>query len=183
MQIYCSYRCAATQHHCTATLLFAKCSLHCSVLLCKLGLQQACITANTPVKICFSYRCAVTQNQCTAAVYRPKCTPHCSVLLCKTGLQQACIIETTPMQICCSYRCAVTQHQCTATLFFAKCPPHSCKMLSIQVCDVATPMHCNTGSGQNSFPAVKCCSGNQAHSMIVPLELHLWSVTLHTGVQ
>ena len=33
-----SYRCAVTQHQCTATLFFAKCSAHSSVLLCKTGL-------------------------------------------------------------------------------------------------------------------------------------------------
>ena len=36
-----SYRCAVTQPQCTAALFRAKCSPHCSVLLCKTGLQQA----------------------------------------------------------------------------------------------------------------------------------------------
>ncbi len=36
-----SYSCAVTQHQCTATLFLAKCSPHCSVLLCTTGSQQA----------------------------------------------------------------------------------------------------------------------------------------------
>ncbi|DBB02840.1 TPA: hypothetical protein ACH3X1_013665 [Trebouxia sp. C0004] len=36
-----SYRCAVTQHKCTAALFRAKCSFHCSILLCKTGSQQA----------------------------------------------------------------------------------------------------------------------------------------------
>ena len=36
-----SYRCAVTQHKCSATLFRAKCNPHCSVLLCKRGSQQA----------------------------------------------------------------------------------------------------------------------------------------------
>ncbi len=61
------------QHQCTAALVRATCIPHCSVLLCKTGSQQGCITAVTPLKICASYRCAVTQHQCTAALVRAKC--------------------------------------------------------------------------------------------------------------
>ena len=78
--------------------VLAKCSPHCLVLLCKTGLQQACITAFTPMKMCSSYRCAVTQHQCTALLFFASSSPHCSVLLCKTGLQQACITAITPMK-------------------------------------------------------------------------------------
>ncbi len=47
---------------------------------------------------------------------------------------------------------------------------------------------CNTNalqhwSEQNSFPAVLCSSAKQAHSMLVPLQLHLWRFALYTGVQ
>ncbi len=66
-----SYRCAVTQHQCNATLFFARCSPHCSVLLCKTGLQQACITVISPMKVCRSYRSAVTQHQCTTTL--PAC--------------------------------------------------------------------------------------------------------------
>ncbi len=41
MEIWPSYRCAVTQHQRTAALFRAKCSPHCSVLLCKTGSQQA----------------------------------------------------------------------------------------------------------------------------------------------
>ncbi len=78
-------RWAVTQHQCTAALFRAKCSPHCSVLLCKRAHSRQCVTANTPMEICSSYRCAVTQHQCTAALLRAKCNPHCSVLQCKSG--------------------------------------------------------------------------------------------------
>ena len=41
MEICSSYRCAVTQHTCSATLFRAKCNPHCSVLLYKRGSQQA----------------------------------------------------------------------------------------------------------------------------------------------
>ena len=85
VKICSSYRCALTQHHCTATPLLAKCVPHCSMLLCKTGSQQACVIAITLVKVCSSYRCAVTQQQCCAVLIRANCMPHCSMLLCKTG--------------------------------------------------------------------------------------------------
>ena len=37
---------------CTATLILAKSNHHWPVLLCNTGCQQACVTANTPMKIC-----------------------------------------------------------------------------------------------------------------------------------
>ena len=89
-------RLAAGLHHCNYTyedlLVIQLCSdpspmhcntgsgmhSHCSLLLCKTGLQQACITAITPMKICWSYSCAVTHHQCTATLVL-ECTPtaHC----------------------------------------------------------------------------------------------------------
>jgi len=55
---------------------------------------------------------------------------------------------------------------------------HLLRRLFIQVCCAATPMHCSTDQGQNSFPTVQGCSAIQAHSMLVPLQLHLWSFAL-----
>ena len=60
MKLCCSYKCAVTQHQCTAALVWAKCPIRCSVLLCKTGSQLACVTATTPMKVCCSYKCAVT---------------------------------------------------------------------------------------------------------------------------
>ncbi len=119
-----SYKCAVSQQKCTAALVWAKCSSHCSVLLCKTGSQQACVTAITPIEICYSDRCAVSQLKCTATLVWAKCSSHCSVLLCKTGSQQACVTATRPMEICCSYKCAVSRLKCTAALVWAKCSSH-----------------------------------------------------------
>ena len=115
-KICCSYRCAVNQHQCTAALVLAKCSPHCSASA-KQGHSMHCVTVITPMKICCSYRYALSQHQCTAALVLAKCNPHCSVLLCKTGSQHA------------PYHCNYT---CAALLF-------------IQVCSESAPMHCSTG--------------------------------------
>ncbi len=124
MEICSSYSCAVIQHKCSATLFLAKSNPHYSVLLCKTGSQQGCVSAITPMEICSSYRCAVTVHQSTAALFRAKCNPHCSVLLFKTGPQQA---------LChCSYTYG--------------------DLLFIQVCSDARPVHCCTGQGRIPFP-------------------------------
>ena len=112
-----------TQLQCTAALVRAKCIPHCSVLLCKTGSQQACVTAHTPVESCSSNRCAVTQQQRSAALVLSKCLPKCSVQLCKTGSQHACVLAVKPMKIWSSNRFAVTQQQCSVALVLSKCLP------------------------------------------------------------
>ena len=41
IKVCCSYKCAVTQHQCTAALALAECIPHCPVLLCKTVSQQA----------------------------------------------------------------------------------------------------------------------------------------------
>ena len=113
-----------THHQCTAALILAICIHHCPVLLCKTGLQHACVSAVTPMKICCSYKCAMTHHQCTAALILAICIHHCPVLLCNTGSQHACVTAITPMMICCF----------------------------IQVCSKPPPMHCSTGFGKLHSP-------------------------------
>ena len=117
--------------HCSTGL--AKCIPHSPVLLCKTGLQHACVNAITPMKICCSYTCAVT-HQCTAAVVLSRCVYHCPVVLCKTGSQHACVTAIPPMKVSCSYKCAVTHQQGTAALVLAKCIYHCPVLLCKTVC-------------------------------------------------
>ncbi len=150
-------RLAASLCHCNQTyanLLFIKegsdpiqmhCSIvscqiipQCSVLLCKTGWQQACVTAITPMQICSSYRWAVTQYQCTAAL---DFASHSPVLLCKTSWQQDCVTAVTPMKTCCSYRWAVTQYKCTAALDFVNHSP--VLSLALQNRQAAGLCHCS----------------------------------------
>ena len=183
-----------SHHQCTAVQVWAKCTPHCSVLLCRTGSQQACVTAITPREICSSYKCAVIQQKCTAALVCAKCNSHCSVLLCKTGSQLACVTAVTPMEACSSYRCAVSHHQCTAAQVLAKCNSHCsvllCKTGSqlacvtaitpmklccfIQVCSDPPPMNCSTGLGKT----VQCCSATSQQA--VPLQSHL-CIALQVG--
>ena len=107
-------QCALTQHQCTAARFRAKCSPHCSLLLCKTGSKTGSVPLQYAYGVCSSYRCAVTQHQCTAARFRAKCSPHCSLLLCKTGSKTGSVPLQYTYGVCSSYRCALTQHQCTA---------------------------------------------------------------------
>ena len=70
LEVCSSNKRAVLQHQCTAALVRAKCSPHCSVLLCKTGSQNVCGTAVTPMEICSSYRCAVMQHQSNAALVK-----------------------------------------------------------------------------------------------------------------
>jgi len=137
MEICSSYRCAVTQHKCTAALSKAECNPHCSVLLCKGGSQQSMCHCSDICGDCSSYRCAMTQH---------KCNPHCSVLLCKTGSQQA---------VChCRYTCGgllfiqvkALQH-CSGQNTFS----------TVQCCSAkqAHSMHCVTAN-----TPMKICSSN-----------------------
>ncbi len=190
------------QHQCTAAMVRAKKLFQCSVLLCKKSLQH-CVTAVTNKEICSSYRCAVMQQQCTAALVRAKQLSHCSVLLCKQGSQQAlCHCSCTYgdllfIQVCIDatlMHCSTGQGKTASPVFSAAlhnrltaCLCHcNCSygdLLFIQVCSDATMYALQHWSGQNSCPTVRCCSANQAHSMLVSLQLHLWRFAFHTGVQ
>ena len=99
-------------------------SLSSAALQNTLTTQHACVTVNTPMKVCCSYKCAVTQHQCTAALALAECIPHCPVLLCKTVSQQA---------LC---YCKYTYEG----------------LLLIQVCSDPTPVHCSTGFGRMHSP-------------------------------
>ncbi|DBA88307.1 TPA: hypothetical protein ACH3X1_016528 [Trebouxia sp. C0004] len=160
MDIGSSYRCELTQHQCTAALFRAKCSFHCSVLLCKTGSQQAVFHCSytygdllfvqlqiwtlalhtvTPTETRSSYRCAVTQHQCTAALFTENAVSTVQYCSAKQAHSRQCFTAVTPMDICSSYRCAVTQHKCSAALFRAKCSFHFSVLL------------CKTGSQQARF--------------------------------
>ena len=108
-----SYRCAVTQHQGTATLVKANCIPDSSVLLCKTGSQQACVTASAPIDICCSYRCAVTQHQCIA-----------QCCFAKQVHSRHCVPAITLLDMCCSYRCKdPTPIHCSTGLakFIAHC--------------------------------------------------------------
>ena len=97
-----SYRCAMTQHQCTAALGRANCIPRCSVLLFQIASQLTCVTAITAEEMCSSYMCAVTQQQYTAELGRASCIPHSSVLPCNTCSQLACVTAITSEEICSS---------------------------------------------------------------------------------
>ena len=181
----------------------ANCIHHCPVLLCKTGLQHACVSAVTPMKICCSYKCAMTHHQCTAALILAICIHHCPVLLCNTGSQHACVTAITPMMICSSYKCAVTHHQCTAVLVLANCihhcpvllcntgSQHACvtanytmqDLLFIQVCSEPPSMHCSTGFGKLHSPLSSAALQNRLTVCLCHCNYTYEDFAAHTSVQ
>ena len=125
---------------------------HCSA---KQAHSRQCVTADTPMEICSSYRCAVTQHKCSAALKRAKCNPHSSVLLCKTGSQQALS------------HCSYTYGD----------------LLFIQVCSDPAQMQCSSVEGKMQSPLFSAALQNRLTAGSVSLQLHLWRLALHTGVQ
>ena len=121
VDICCSYRCAMSQHQCTATLLRAKCS-QCpdsSVLLYTYAfadrLAAGSVTLQSHLWICCSF---AVPNIDTATLLRVCMQDRLaagSVTLHTYGYLLF-------IQVC-------SQHQCTATLLRAKCSPHSSVLL------------------------------------------------------
>ena len=155
METCSSYRCAMTQHQCTAALFRAKCIFHRSVLLCKAGSHQAeCHCSYTHGHLLFIQVCSdPAQMQCSSV--QGKMHFHCSVLLCKTGSQQAVFH--------CSY-------------------PHG-DLLFIQVRSDPAPMQCSSVQGKTQFPLFSTALQNRLTAGSVSLQLHPWRLALHTGVQ
>ena len=177
-------KCTLIQHLCTAALLWAQCTPHCSWLPCKLGSQQASVTAKTPVKV---YCCCFRNSQQTLChsnstyrdmVFIQVCsdpTPvvvlqHCAgqnavpnVLCCCTRQAHSmrCVMHYTYVGLS---RCAGIQHQCT----------YKCAVTQLTAARFRAKgsLHCSV---------LLCKTGSEAGS--VSLHLHIWRFALHTGVQ
>ncbi len=142
MEISCSYKCAVMQHQ-----------KHCSTGQGKMA------------PLLFS---AALQNRLTAALC------HCNYTYGDCLSIQVCS-DATPMH------CSSSQGKIPSLLFSAAlqnrliaalchCNDTYGDFLFIQVCSDATPKALQHCSGQNTFPAVQCCSAKQAHSSLVPLQ-------------
>ena len=251
METCSSYRCAVRQQKCTAALVKAECIPLCSVLLCKTGSQQVCVTAITPMEICSSYRLcnepieihcstgqgkmhsplfsAVLQNRLTAGLCHCNNTygdwhfiqvsSESTEMDCSTGqgkmpspLFSAALQNRLTAGLChCNHTygdwhfiqvssestemdCSTGQGKMHSPQFSAalqnrltaglcRCNHTYGDLLFIQVCSEPISMAVQHWSRQNAFPYGQCCSAKQAHSMLVSLQLHLWRLALHTGVQ
>ena len=155
---------AVSHQKCTTALIKAKCIPLCSVLFCRTGSQQACVTPITPMEICSSTKVRLTPGLCHCnhtfgdllfvQVGNDSTPMHCSYgqgkmysPLFSSALQHRltaglCHSNHT---CCSSQRCAVSQQKCTAALVKAKCIPLCsvvvCKTGSQQACDSAiTPL-------------------------------------------
>ena len=186
MDICSSYRCAVTQHQCSAALFRATCNPHCSVLLCNEGSQQAvCHCSYTCGDLLFIQVCSdPAQMQCSSVQGKMQ-SPLFQCCSAMKAHSRHFVTAVTPMEICSSHRCAVTQHKCSAALFRAKCSPHmvqccSAKQAHSRQCftsvtpvDICSSYRCAVTQHQCTvalFRAkctphmVQCCSAKQAHS-------------------
>ena len=168
MDICSSYRCAVTQHECSATLFRAKCNPHCSALLCKTGSQQAvwhCSytygdllftqVRSDPAKMqCSSVQgemqyplfSAALQNRLTAGFC------HCNytygdllfIPVCSDPAQMQCNSVQGKMQS--PLFSAALQNRLTADL--CRCDCTYGQLLFIQVCSDPKEMHCRAKCSQ-----------------------------------
>ena len=201
MEICCTSECAMTQHKCSAALFRAKCTQHCSVLLCKTGSQQAVFHCSyTYGDVLFIQVCSdPAQMQCSSV--QGKMLSR----LFSAALQNSrqCFIAVTLMEICCTSGCALTQHKCNAALFRAKCTPHCsvllCKtgsqqavfhcshtygdLLYIRVCNDPAQMQCSSVQGKMHSPLFSAAMQNRLTAGSLSLQLHLWRFALYTAVR
>ena len=165
-----------TQHQCSAALFRAKCSPHCSVLLCNEGSRQAvCHCSHTCGDLLFIQVCSdPAQMQCSS-VQGKNAFPTIQCCSAVKVHSRQCVTAVTPVGVCCSCRGRVTQHKCTAELSTANCSAHCsvlpCKtalqqavcycsfehgdLFFMQVCSDPTPNHCSKVQGKMHSPLFK----------------------------
>ena len=153
MELCSSYRCAVTQHQCTAALFRAKCSPHCSVLLCNTGSKAGSVSLHEHIWRCV--RCAVTQPQALQLCPGQNAVPTVQCCSVKQAHSRQYVTAFTPMEMCSSYRCAVTQPQCAAARFRAKWSPQ-CSVLLCKTGSQQAVCHCSHIYGDVLF--IQMCS-------------------------
>ena len=152
---------------CTAALLWAQCTPHCSWLPCKVGSQQASVTAKTPVKV---YCCCFRNSQQTLChsnstyrdvVFIQVCSDPTPVVV----LQHCPGQNAVPNVLCCctrqahSMRC-VMHYTYVGWLFVQVCRDPT--PMHIQVC--SDPAHCSKVQGKTQSPLFSAALQNRLGS-------------------
>ena len=148
------WQCAVTQHQCTAALLRAKRSPHCSVLVCKSGSQQAVcqckythevllfkqVCSEPTPKHCSTGQCRIASLLFSAALHNRLTASlcHCSYIYEDLLYIQVCS-DLAPLL--CSGQNAVAIVQCCRQ---CHCKYTYADWLFMHVCSDATPMHCSS---------------------------------------
>ena len=172
IKVCCSYKCAVTQHQCTAALALAECIPHCPVLLCKTVSQQAlCYCKYTYEGLLFIQVCSdPTAVNCSTGFGRmhsplssaalrsslTACMCHCKCTYEGLLFIQVCS-DPTPVNCSTGFgkmlsplSSAALQNRLTACLCHCN---HTCRgLLLIQVCSDPTPVLCSTGFGRMHSP-------------------------------
>jgi len=190
MQMYCSYRCAVTQHQCTATLFRAKCNPHCVSAALQHRLASGLYHCNhtyelflfiqkcsdpTPVP-CNTVLCkmqcpqlsAALQDRLAASLYH--CNYTCENLLFIQKCSDPTPVPRNTVQgkMQTPQLSAALQDRLAASLYHCN---YTCgKFLFAQVCSEPSQVYCSL---QNAVPTAQCCSARQACSRLVSLQLHL----------
>ena len=203
MEICSSHMCAVTQHHCTASKFRAKCSPHCSVLLCKTGSQQAlCHCKHTCGDLLFTHVCsdpaplhcikvqgkmqsplfsAALQNRLLAGSVHCKYT-HGDLLfthVCSDPAPLHCIKVQGKMQS--PLFSAALQNRLTAGSVHCKYTHGD--LLFTHVCSDPAPLHCIKVQGKMQSPRFSAALQNRLTAGSVSLQIHPWRSALRICVQ
>ena len=136
MDICSIYRCAVTHQKCSAALLRAKCSFHCSVLLCKTSSQQTvCHCSYTYGHLLFIQMCSDPSHMLCSTAEGKMQSPLFSL-----ALQNRLTAGSVLLQL----------HLWTFALHTGVQRPTTNALQQI--------------SGQNAVSTVQCCSAKQDHS-------------------
>ena len=139
------------------------------------------------MEVCSSYRCVVNQHKCTAALVplvsaalENKLTArfcHCNYTYKDLLFIQVC---SDPAEMHCStgmgkrhFPLFSVSLENRLTSGLPRCNHTYGGLLFIQLCNDPAEMHCSMGQGKMHPPTVQCCSGKQAHSTLLSLQLHL----------
>ena len=171
MEICSSYRCAVTQHQCTAALFKAKCNPHCSMGV--FAVTQACcqpvLLSNTDqCKMCLSLffrarpmHCSTGQGKIASMLFSAALQTSLTACLCQCNYTYGDLLflqvcnDATPMHCSTDYGKTASllfstalQNRLTACL--CHCNYTYGDLLFTQMCNDATPKHCSTGPGRTA---------------------------------
>ena len=151
VEICSLYRCAVTQHKCSAALFRAKCTPHCSVLLCKEGSQQAV------------FHCSYT---CGDLLFIQVCSDPAQ-MHCSKGKMQSLLFSAALQNRLTAGSVSLQSH---LWMFAVHPGVHWPSTNAMQLC-----------SGQNAVPTVQCCSAKQAHSRQCFIAVTLMEICCTSG--
>ena len=167
MDVCCTSGCALAQHKCDAALFRAKCSPHCSVLLCKTGSQQAVFHCSHTygdllyIRVCNDpapMHCNTGQGKMQTPLFSDALQNRLTAGSVALHLHLWRLGAIAVTQACCEPVVQCTTDQWGLHFAQTNAAVHFC-WLTAQLYE--EPI---SSSGQNAVSTVQCCYAKQAHS-------------------